>query len=57
MQMPAFIKYLPPNDQFLQEIVKILEDKDSDLDYKPQYESRIVSNEQWTRFLLSLNTT
>jgi len=57
MQMPAFIKYLPPNDQFLKELVKILENEDSHLDYKPQYESRIVSHEQWTRFLLSLNTT
>lgn len=57
IQLPLFYKTIPKEDEFLKELIRVLEDTESYLDYKPEYETRVVSNEEWIRFILTLNTT
>jgi len=57
MILPLFHKVLPPNDEFLKEMIRVLEDEQSALDYRPNYENRIINSEEWIRFLLTLNAT
>ena len=55
--LPIFIKCMPPNDDHLKELIRLLEDQQSKLDYKPAYEHRTISNEEWIRFILVLSAS
>ena len=57
VMLPIFIKCVPSNDDHLKELIRLLEDEQSKLDYKPAYEHRTISSDEWIRFILVLSAS